>query len=124
MAADSVEESASTLRAVVYNYIIEHDGATYWEIHEATGLRYSTVGARLSELKRDGRIMASGQRRKNPSGRWADVLVKGDGTPSTRKPSLSQRLDMALGRIRELEKENKELRRMLESERKGQMDMF
>ena len=117
MAADSVRDSASNLRATVYNYIIDHGGATYWEIHEATGIRYSTVGARLSELKDAGRIMESGERRRNPSGRWADVLVKGDGEPRIRKPGLRQRLDMALGRIRELEKENKELRGRLKRKR-------
>lgn len=49
-------------------------GATVEEIQQALAMRYTTVSARCSELKRDELLVESGSR-KTSSGRAAAVLV-------------------------------------------------
>lgn len=50
-------------------------GSTTEEVAVALGMPYTTVSARLSELKRDGRIRATGNHRATSTGCAAKVVV-------------------------------------------------
>jgi predicted transcriptional regulator len=50
-------------------------GATCSEIELATGLSHQTASARCSELKRDGVLVVSGERRPTQTGSMAAVLI-------------------------------------------------
>lgn len=84
-AAESMRDSASTLRDKVFDLISASDppvfgvvptshGLTCDEIEERTGLRHQTASARVYELAKAGRIVPSGTRRTR-SGRQANVWV-------------------------------------------------
>lgn len=49
-------------------------GATCEEASIAMAIRYSTMSARLSELKMEGLLEFAGDRRKTSGGSWAAVL--------------------------------------------------
>jgi hypothetical protein len=50
-------------------------GSTCEELSVSLGLRYTTASARCSELKADGVIVTSGERRPTQTGSMAAVLV-------------------------------------------------
>lgn len=76
-AADSITESADTLRARVLAYVVSRGamGATREEIEVGTGIGGNTVRPRVRELIRDLRLVESGLMRSTCSGRLAVVLV-------------------------------------------------
>ena len=80
-AADSVKESAATIRGRIYRYVSESPaGKTCDELEAELYLSHQTCSARCTELKRLGllspKIDESGAklRRQTRSGRNADVL--------------------------------------------------
>jgi len=84
-AAASVQESAKTLRNLVYMFVASSpDGRTCDEIELHLDLSHQTASARCTELKRLGklspRLGEDGKklRRKTRSGRNADVLYPAD----------------------------------------------
>jgi len=80
-ARDSIADVAPTMRERVYGFIAHRaHGATNEEITVALDMRMSTVSARTNELKREGRIVESGETRPTTSGRNAAVLVVAKGS--------------------------------------------
>jgi len=49
-------------------------GATCEQLSRALGMRYTTTSARISELKRQGRVVSTGERRPTTTGCMAAVL--------------------------------------------------
>lgn len=76
-AAESVAETAETLREAVFGWILlrKGGGSTADETAEALDLSILTVRPRVSELRAQGRIVDSGERRTNASGRRAIVWI-------------------------------------------------
>ncbi len=72
-AADKV--GIATIRERVFDCLWFSDGLTPDEVATRLGLSVLTVRPRCSELIRRGRIVDSGSRRANASGRKAKVLV-------------------------------------------------
>lgn len=74
-AAADVAESAGTIRGVVLRFIAAAGayGATTNEIAEATNISRDNVQPRTSELKVQGKIVDSGDRRHNANGKKAIV---------------------------------------------------
>jgi predicted transcriptional regulator len=62
-------------RIIAHVILCGAGGATCSEIELATGLSHQTASARCSELKRDGVLVASGERRPTQTGSMAAVLV-------------------------------------------------
>lgn len=84
-AADSVKESANSIRNRIHKYVSQCvDGKTCDELEAELYLSHQTASARCTELKQLGRLSArfdeSGNkiRRKTRSGRNADVLFTCD----------------------------------------------
>lgn len=50
-------------------------GRTCYELSQRLGMAYTSASARLSELKRSGEVVESGERRPTPSGCSAAVVV-------------------------------------------------
>lgn len=71
LAADSVD--AGTLRLAVLVVLQSHGPMTPDECAEKLGLSVLSVRPRFTELKAAGRIIYAGDRRKNRSGRYAEV---------------------------------------------------
>jgi hypothetical protein len=72
---------AVEIRAQVYAYLVAHPtGATADEIAAAINYSILTVRPRVSELRRQGRILDSGVRRKNISGKSAIVWKIGNNS--------------------------------------------
>ena len=65
----------ATIREQVFDCLWFSDGLTPEEVAARLGLSVLTVRPRCSELMRRGRIVDSGTRRVNASGRKAKVLV-------------------------------------------------
>ncbi len=76
-AAESMEPYAANQRRRVLRVITEAGihGATREEITNALGARLQAVCGRCKELLDDGQIYDSGDRRRNKSGRYAEILV-------------------------------------------------
>lgn len=76
-AAEDMKPSAKFIRQKVFEAIKAADviGLTTEEIADRTGIEYRSVQPRTSELRVEGRIMDSGQRRKNATGKAAIVWV-------------------------------------------------
>lgn len=72
-AAESVRESAATLRSKVLAFIRDRGGATCDEAEEALGLTHQTASARVNELMNLRWIEDSGKKRPTRSGRKAIV---------------------------------------------------
>ncbi len=64
-AADQIREPAGTLRSLVYDLICSRPNLTTHECAELLGRPVSSVQPRFSELAATGRIVDSGQRRRN-----------------------------------------------------------
>lgn len=76
-AAESMEGEASSLRALVLQFIRESReyGSTCDEAEERLSLRHQTASARIRELVLRNRVTDSGRRRPTRSGRMAVVYV-------------------------------------------------
>ena len=76
-AAKLIKKKAPTLRERVMDYIRKQGlrGATDYEIHMGTGIRYSTVNPRRNELEKAGRIIKTGKRRRTQGNARAAVYV-------------------------------------------------
>ncbi|TXH57058.1 MAG: hypothetical protein E6Q97_05045 [Desulfurellales bacterium] len=75
-AADSMRVHAAHLRGEIYDLVAKsHDGMTCDEAEEITGRPHQSVSPRFLELRKMGRIVDSGIRRKTRSGRSATVWV-------------------------------------------------
>lgn len=74
-AAESVAESATSMRERVYNHLtaLYPGGATDDEMEVALGMRHQTLSARRWELAKDGMVEPSGRYRQTRSGRSAQV---------------------------------------------------
>lgn len=88
-ANDRIESSKAALRWRIMSWFFEHGPATCEEASRGTRIQYQTMSARISELKRDGLLAPTGQRRKTSGGSWAGVLkVVLGGAPTWTQPSL------------------------------------
>jgi hypothetical protein len=97
-AAESVAFDAKHLRAVVFNHILGSGsvGMTCDRVEEIMDGRHQTISARIRELRNEGRIVDSGQRRPTRSGRQAIVylatcnatpeIINAEPTPRKQKP--------------------------------------
>lgn len=72
-AAESMKETASTLRSKVLEAIRKSEGLTTDEVEILLGLNHQTASPRMWELHKRGLIGDSGNRRKTRSGRMAVV---------------------------------------------------
>lgn len=79
-AAESIHESAATIRAMAYREIVEagENGLTADECAGQLELSILSVRPRFSELARKDAIQDSGRRRRNVSGKYAIVWVKSE----------------------------------------------
>ena len=73
-AAKAVARHASTLRRCALVTLNQLGEANVLEIVAAAKVSREALQPRLSELRRLGFIEATGDRRRNPSGKWAAVL--------------------------------------------------
>lgn len=76
-AAESMRGHAQSIEERVMAYIEERGehGATCDEVEIDLNLSHQTASARFSKLKRVGRIVATGKKRKTRSGRGANVMM-------------------------------------------------
>jgi hypothetical protein len=74
-AHEAVRPRKSEQQERVLAYVSQRGSATVWEISEGLGLPYTSVSARASELRRDGRLYATGRKRPTPTGSYAAVLA-------------------------------------------------
>ena|SRR5260370_11407516 len=74
-AAENIASRASVIRERVYAFLQNNGPHAEFEITAASGFPRWTVQPRVSELRKAGRIIATGERRINPeTGASADVL--------------------------------------------------
>jgi hypothetical protein len=73
--------SAASIREQVFDCVAFSDGLTPDEVAHRLALSVLTVRPRCSELVRAGRLVDSGGRRANDSGRMAKVLILARGAP-------------------------------------------
>lgn len=84
-AAQSIGPHLSALEGLVLAWVTEYNsGVTADYIVQKSGMRTSTVTARIRALVLRGLVKDSGSRGTTRSGRSAIVWVKGDGVPSLR----------------------------------------
>lgn len=71
------DEKLSRDQRTIVQYVREQreHGATRYEIHRATGIKYSTVCGRCNELVSDGKLLSTTRKRKTDTGASAFVLV-------------------------------------------------
>lgn len=72
-AARSIERHRSRLCLEIYQFIVEHAGATCDECEVALGLSHQTASARIRDLAKVGELIDSGEIRKTRSGRSAII---------------------------------------------------
>lgn len=63
-----------TQRERIYLSLVEQGPATCEELSGRLTMRYTSVSARLAELKADRWVTPSGQERKTTGGEWASVM--------------------------------------------------
>ena len=63
-----------TQRERIYLSLVEQGPATCEELSGRLGMRYTSVSARLAELKADRFVTPSGAERKTTGGEWASVM--------------------------------------------------
>lgn len=85
-AAASIVKDVARLKAIVLDAIKREGGLTCDEVEIVTGLRHQTASARVYDLKKVGRIVDSGTRKKTRSGRDAIVWVVAEVAPSISVP--------------------------------------
>ena len=71
-AADAARGLAKHHKAIIVDVLV-FEGLTSAEISERCGLTYWQVTRRVSDLKHDGAVIDSGERRLTPNGRKACV---------------------------------------------------
>lgn len=78
-AAEAVPERLGRLQGLSLTSIraAGPNGLTAIEAASATGFDRFSIQPRISELRRKGLVVASGQRRRNPSGKTATVWIAG-----------------------------------------------
>jgi hypothetical protein len=74
--------SAVSIREQVFDCIAFSEGLTPDEVARRLAISVLTVRPRCSELVRRGRLVDSGERRANASGRLAKVLVVANCKPA------------------------------------------
>lgn len=76
-AAETISERMGRLQRLSYAAIhaVALEGLTAHETSLATGFDRSAIQPRISELRRKGLVIASGKRRRNPSGKAATVWI-------------------------------------------------
>jgi len=74
-AAESVRESAPTMRERVLTCIRHNGNLTCFEVEQILSMAHQTASARIRELALKGKIRDSGKRRATGSGRKAVVWV-------------------------------------------------
>lgn len=72
-AAIAKKPTAAKQRAAVYRYLVEHGPRTQEELSAETGIGGDSARPRIAELRREGHVVDSGQRRLTRSGRQAVV---------------------------------------------------
>lgn len=89
-AAESVRLSAGTVKARVFEFIVQRGGATNYEIVDGLGLLLQSVCARVNELKTSGFVRDSGTTRPSPTGRQAIVWepIKGGAAMCTEEEDV------------------------------------
>lgn len=71
LAAESIEESAATLRGKIYQWLLTNGPATDEQIQDLLGMPGNTERPRRRELQSKGLVVDSGQRGLTSSGRQA-----------------------------------------------------
>lgn len=74
VANERVSPSKAELRYRIVRWFFEHGPATCEQASIALGIRYSSMSARISELKRDGLLVPTGEHCKTSGGSPAAVL--------------------------------------------------
>lgn len=76
-AHESVRPTKQRDQARIWSYVEStgESGTTCDAIESALGMSHQTASARVSELKRDGRLELNGERRPTRTGRTAGVYV-------------------------------------------------
>ncbi len=64
----------AALHAAILIYVRELGPATCYEVEIGLGIPHQTCSARVSELKKDGRLTPTGEKRRTNSGSFAAVL--------------------------------------------------
>lgn len=79
-AAEDIAPKTPNMREKVFALIKDagDHGITCDEVEIVTGLKHQTASARLYELRKAGRVVDSGERRKTSSGSTARVYVAND----------------------------------------------
>lgn len=75
LAHEVVKAAKPELQRHILEYIAEVRGATCEEVSRALGMRYTTASARISELRKAGRLHSTGRRRPTTTGTSAAVLA-------------------------------------------------
>ena len=73
-AAEAIAPSVPRLRLLALRGLARRGAATPLEVVEATGIAREALQPRFSELRAAGLVEPTGERRRNPSGKWAAVL--------------------------------------------------
>jgi DNA-binding MarR family transcriptional regulator len=68
-AHESVADVLPTIDAAIVRVIGRRDGATAHEIEHATGYKHQTVSAQIRHMSEAGLLVASGETRRNDTGR-------------------------------------------------------
>ncbi len=77
-AAVAKRPTAPAQRAQVYATLVASGPLTAEQICDALGIDGSSTRPRLVELRREGQVVDTGQRRRTRSGRWAVVWAARD----------------------------------------------
>ena len=72
-----IHPTKEATRLAIYGYAAtqKEDGVLADEVAEAFHCTHNHVAPRISELKREGRLVPIGKRRRTRAGSWARVLV-------------------------------------------------
>lgn len=73
-AATAIALTVPRLRLIALRGLAARREATPLEVVAATGLAREALQPRFSELRAVGLVEPTGERRRNPSGKWAAVL--------------------------------------------------
>jgi hypothetical protein len=84
------QRSKSECRGLLYAWFQAQGlaGGTCHEASVSTGIRYTTCSARISELKAEGFLVPTGERRKTPTGAGAAVLKAVKPEPKANQKSF------------------------------------
>ena len=74
-AAEEIQPHVSRLASDVLQYVLEHGGATCWEVEKGLKMSHQTASARIRELALKNQLVRSQLKRPTASGRAAVVWV-------------------------------------------------